>query len=733
MINNIQIIPPTATYVNQVILTDLRRINFFFGANGTGKTTISRVLAGTNGFAHCPVTWDGGIQLESMVYNRDFIDRNFNQDGPLQGVFTLGEDQVEAERKIAELQPEIGKIEEQISSLNVQLDGDDTQPGKRVELDALEPNFTEKCFRQKRQHDSYFQEAFSGVRGNAEKFKAKVLTEHHTNSAELFSLDILKDKAETVFSSDLERVSLLGDLSSQNLIQAEDNPLLQKVIVGNQDIDIAALIDKLGNSDWVKQGRQFHAQDSSICPFCQQSTDEDFAASLDAFFSDAYDNDIVALQQLKNSYREASEYLSTGIQRVAEQNNPFLKTELFNAEAQAVVDRLKVNLASITRKLNEPSRRIELEPMQPLLDKLQLLIAEANEASNYHNQTAENIGSERETLKAQVWRYVLNKLDTDLNEYHQRKDNLNRTISGMEQSLNAKNECLQALKGQIKDLEKLTTSIQPTINAINGLLTKFGFNSFELGDVGDGIHYQLLRANGEEASSSLSEGEKTFITFLYFYHLIKGAQSPSGVTASRVVVFDDPISSLDSDVLYIVSSLIKSVMDEARDDASLIKQVFVLTHNVYFHKEISFNQRRTSGDALSDESFWLVKKSQSGSEVTRCQTNPIRSAYELLWEDVRVNNISSTGLQNTLRRILENYFSMWGGMSKDEICALFDGRDKIICQSLFSWVNDGSHSIHDDLYINHGEQTNESYLRVFKEIFVQAGQVGHYNMMTNRV
>ena len=117
------------------------------------------------------------------------------------------------------------------------------------------------------------------------------------------------------------------------------------------------------------------------------------------------------------------------------------------------------------------------------------------------------------------------------------------------------------------------------------------------------------------------------------------------------------------------------------------------------------------------------------SSVERCTENPIRSAYELLWDDVKKNNISSVSLQNTLRRILENYFTMWGGMKKDEICKLFDGREKLICQSLFSWVNDGSHSIHDDLYINQGTQTNSAYLQVFKNIFVRAGQVGHYNMM----
>src|SRR5690625_6592775 len=85
--------------------------------------------------------------------------------------------------------------------------------------------------------------------------------------------------------------------------------------------------------------------------------------------------------------------------------------------------------------------------------------------------------------------------------------------------------------------------------------------------------------------------------------------------------------------------------------------------------------------ALIEEIFLLVNKLQQCSVVERCITNPIRSAYELLWEDVKAENISSVSLQNTLRRILENYFTMWGGMGKDEICALFDGRDKLICQS----------------------------------------------------
>ena len=36
----------------------------------------------------------------------------------------------------------------------------------------------------------------------------------------------------------------------------------------------------------------------------------------------------------------------------------------------------------------------------------------------------------------------------------------------------------------------------------------------------------------------------------------------------------------------------------------------------------------------------------------------------------------------------------------------------------------------DNLYINHGEQMNEVYLRFFRNIFAKSDQIGHYNMMT---
>jgi wobble nucleotide-excising tRNase len=354
MIGEIKINPPVATYHNFTTLSDLRRINFIFGANGTGKTTVSRVIAQVGGYSHCELVWSGNAPLEVMVYNRDFIDRNFNQESPLQGVFTLGENQVEAEREIARLQPEIEKIEGKINSLNLQLNGEDGQSGKRKELRDLEPELRDRCWKQKQLHDDTFREAFAGVRNKAESFKQKVLQEATSNKFELLLLDELKERASTVFSEDLEKVPVLPTLMAGTLVETESHELLQKAIIGNQDIDIAALIDRLGNSDWVKQGLKYHEQTPETCPFCQQPTDELFSESLKSFFSEAYDHDIQALTTLQTQYRRECEQLVAVIQRITEENNPFLNTELFDAEAEALSERLKRNCALLENKLCSP-------------------------------------------------------------------------------------------------------------------------------------------------------------------------------------------------------------------------------------------------------------------------------------------------------------------------------------------------------------------------------------------
>ena len=111
-------IADVATYSSTPQLLDgLSQFTFVFGSNATGKTTISRVIADEDSFPRCKVTWQRGTRLQPMVYNLDFIDKNFHQSEQLKGVFTLGEKHEDILTKIAAAKTDVDVLTRKISSL----------------------------------------------------------------------------------------------------------------------------------------------------------------------------------------------------------------------------------------------------------------------------------------------------------------------------------------------------------------------------------------------------------------------------------------------------------------------------------------------------------------------------------------------------------------------------------------------------------------------------------------
>ncbi|SOD22803.1 AAA family ATPase [Nitrosomonas ureae] len=711
------------------VMNDLSKWNFIFGSNGSGKTTITRVIANESDFPTCEVKWKGGTRLEPMVYNRDFVTHNFNQSTELKGIFTLGEKNVATLEKIVAVRGDLNTITKKIESLSLQLNGVNGLGGKKAELATLEDLFKNKCWSAFSKYKSKLDQAFEGVRNSKDNFRDKVLRERN-NHAELKSLAELEERAKTIFGLAPVVEQSIATINAVAVIAHESNHILKKRVLGKSDVDIAAMIKKLGNSDWVREGRTFFAENDSICPFCQQTTEEAFAKSLNEYFDDAFEADSNAIEELITKYKSDSERLQQQVASIIANPSKLLDVEKLKAEKELLDSKITINIQKLASKKKEPSQIIELESITNIVSTIEALISTANTYVTTHNKTVTNLTQEKRILTAQVWKYLLEKeLKIDLADYDVKKAALEKAIEGLTTSLSTETASKKAKDKEIQNLEKDTTSIQPTIDEINKLLASFGFRGFSLAKADNGKSYILIRKDSSDAKESLSEGEKTFVTFLYFYHLLKGGHSESGTTSDRIVVFDDPVSSLDSDILFVVSSLIKGLFDEVKSGQGQIKQVFVFTHNVYFHKEVTFQPKRDKKKKLNDESFWIVRKPDLFSKLKKYDLNPIKTSYELLWAQVREAERSKLTIQNTLRRILENYFKILGGIDPDQICEHFEGKDKFICKSLFSWVNDGSHSAFDDLYESIDDTVVEAYLSVFKTIFVREGHLAHYEMM----
>jgi predicted ATPase len=64
------IIKNTATFDTEgVEIDNLRKINFIYGANGCGKTTISNVIASPDTYADSSIVWSADDKEDVLVYN----------------------------------------------------------------------------------------------------------------------------------------------------------------------------------------------------------------------------------------------------------------------------------------------------------------------------------------------------------------------------------------------------------------------------------------------------------------------------------------------------------------------------------------------------------------------------------------------------------------------------------------------------------------------------------------
>lgn len=269
-------------------------------------------------------------------------------------------------------------------------------------------------------------------------------------------------------------------------------------------------------------------------------------------------------------------------------------------------------------------------------------------------------------------------------------------------------------------------SVQPSIDYINKTLSRIGFTGFKLRTSTDNPYsYEIVRKNGELAGETLSEGEVTIITFLYYLQQLEGIGSGSNPYRQKIAVIDDPISSLDYDAIEVVSTLTNELMENARRSFR-VEQVIVLTHNTTFHQSLSVRQPQ------EETYYWKLYKKKGVSKVKACGVeNPVMGDYERLWMKLRTS-VDIMGLPNLMRKIIETYFIDNGGYNKHKLLAgAYVARleDKRTIETLGKWIDEGSHSINDNLFSVDEETLYERYMDAFRLLFETMGQEAHYKMM----
>lgn len=333
---------------------------------------------------------------------------------------------------------------------------------------------------------------------------------------------------------------------------------------------------------------------------------------------------------------------------------------------------IQSNLEIIKGKIADPATPVQIDAIEPILQELTDIINKYNTLIDANNAIVAAGPKKQEECKEQVFSLLAFHLKDVIAAHLKSEADLAKDIKDFDKEIGEYDRELDRIKTELKTLRKSTVETDSAKDSINNMLRDSGMQGFSLQPKAGVDHvYEVRRPDGTIADN-LSEGEKNFIAFLYFYHLVYGSSSEDGDTREKIVVIDDPVSSMDSGSLFIVSTLVKQMIEVCRNnadnrnrvaDGNFIKQMFILTHNAYFHREITYSYVSKYEYA----SFYLIRKFNNKSSIKLCDDvnpsiptermniNPVKNSYAALWVEYKEVK-SAVPLMNVIRRILEYYF-----------------------------------------------------------------------------
>ncbi|MGH2305852.1 AAA family ATPase [Campylobacter taeniopygiae] len=715
-----------ASYKDETTLETDKRINLIYGLNGAGKTQISKFLANQKDekFKDCKA--EGLSNKKILVYNQDFINENFYNTDKQQGIFTLSKENTSVKQEIENLQKELeglrSKFEENEKKLK----------DRTNKIEGIKKDFKGSIWEIKEKYRDSFGNFFIGKIRSKEDFldfinsKAKQIlslnkTNQNINLEELKrQYNILNNKAQV----ELKNINEISNIEFQNI---ENNSIFNEVIIGNQDSIIANLINQLGNGDWVKEGfDKYIPQDSKICPFCQNETiDQNFRSLLEGYFDETYENKIKEIEELSNKYKDLFSKIPN-IEDFYRENILDDKDLEFKKLYTEVALKLEKNIEKIQEKIKEPSKKIELEKTDEYFQNLNNYIKQIGQKIIEFNNKLNDQDKEREKLEKAFWEFVIFEKREIIEKYNKDGNNEESKI----QALNKDNESIkndiQDKENIIKDKQKEVINIQEAVNKINDYLKDLGILNFYIkAQDGEKQEYVIVREGENKPSfKTLSEGEKTLISFLYFLQLCQGKKDKNETNSDKIIVIDDPISSLSFNYVYDVAQLIKYTFFGREN---LYKQIFIFTHNLYFYHEF-FKLGQNIENKI--KSFRISKNQNNYSYINDLKNDEILNDYQAYWQilkEYKQGKVHKAIIPITMRNILEKFL---GFVYVKSLTSFINThfKDNLRYKAFCRYMNRESHS--DGTNLSDSKEIDaDIFFEAFEKIFNDLGHLKHYKEM----
>jgi wobble nucleotide-excising tRNase len=693
-----------------------KNTTFIFGKNGTGKTTIADAIRDqfSEKYKVCVFKdFDGVVENERL------------------NAIALGTENAEIQKQIEVIDKEIIEIEKETvrpegnaENLFTKLETADKNLGKQD--NKIKKFYTDSA------------RSITISRGLGRTYNTNNFQDDIKENPNLLSDDEIKKhkatiKAEpkaTVIKSNFPELDLAEWLKSTNEVLVAQ--------VAPQQI-IAELQNNSAKQDFAKTGVDLHAHDDGThdknCAFCGNEISNERWTLLGSYFND----EVKKLEgRIKNGIAKLDAELSEieNIKDVGKSDFYDRFTEqikMINLQIKDVKSDHKTFFTSLKSALENKKKNLFSAS-----DELKLVISpdfsaiktEYEKMVDENNDFSKNLKTEQDKAKTAL-RFHEVKRALDAFKYEAESQKLIDLKSTQEQAKKVLNDRRLELEGkktakielilQTKDESKIAKEI-------NELLKNMGVASFSLELVKDHDEsqkgqYQIKGHNGKiRTITELSKGEKNIIAFLYF---ILALSNPNTDNRPKIVVLDDPMTSNDDTIQYLIISEIQKYYRKIAGSNFFI----LLTHNCHFYlnvrpnttttykkagEEISLYEKYGIYHIFSDGKLSTVREILKGKE-------DFRTNYETLWQELlflyEAKDAISDLMLNPCRRICDTYMDF---TKKDP--AVFYG-ENINAKKLFD-VN--LHSIADHEAEQNGK-TKTEIKEILRNLFVQNGAEDHFN------
>jgi wobble nucleotide-excising tRNase len=719
MISEINIDCVTCYKKLSTLKTD-KKVNIIYGLNGTGKSTLSNYLydASNTKFSHCSINGLGQNE-DILVYNQKFINQNFYEQDSLKGIFTLSKENKDAEEKIKNTEKEISKLN------HIKTKKSELIESYKQDINKKKISSEEAIWEIKTNYaggDRVLAYCLTGFMRSKESLFGHLCSLKKTKEKSAKSVEQLKEEVKAIQGDTAQKYNLLSIVKS-GCTEIESDSLFSEIIIGNESSSVANLINHLKNSDWVKIGLKYlpeNFEGTEVCPFCQNKTiTKELIDDIYSYFDKTYEAKISKLKHLLGLYEAIIEQLPS---KDSFYTNPFISDQQSKFENlfKQIIDSLNENKNLILEKINNPSKEIHLKNTDKIFEDFNAFIGSINTQILRHNKKIDNKGDELENIKKQFWDIMRWEYDQTISSFNTDKSSIENKIKTEQSELKKVTVKISDQYDLIQSEQKKTINIDESIENINNGLLELGIDGFAIKKHSDNF-YKIART--EECLNTfhtLSEGEKMIISFLYFRELCKGKTNPTYSATKKIIVIDDPISSLSHVYIFNIGQLIKNDFFNSQN----FEQIFVLTHSLYFFYELAdANHKRRK----ENQKLFRITKNCNSSSISEMKYEEIQNDYHSYWYIVKDENQPPALIANCMRNIIEYFFNF---IEKRDLNNVFQKKElqSVKYQAFCRYINRESHSLGQNIF-----DFKEFNYDIFKEalglVFKESGYPEHFEQM----